>query len=210
METKKKLIATCQALRNNDPRHTTLNLFEYGSLIDSKQQARKIAEALEEDTVVEDLELSHYLCADSALQLSHFLKISPSLRRLTMRGKGQVREGVRRENESLKTSIVIESISRSSSLVKLTLHDAIFGDHCPLEGFLSSARTLLDFSYILNLDSTMTYETAQAIGRGFAKNKSLVNLQWLAPIGSDFMEEVLFGLFDHVKLKSIVLRTQLT
>jgi hypothetical protein len=207
MTTKEEeLIATCQALRKNDPCLTKLNLREYGSLIDWKQHARNVTEALEDNTVVEDLILSRYLCADSALQLNHFLRSNPSLRCLAMSGKGQ--EGSR-EIESLKTSIVIESISRSSSLVKLTLGDVVFGKHCPLEGFLSSTRTLLDFSFC-QAYSTMTYGTAQAIGRGFAKNKSLLNLRWCTPVGLDFMEEILFGVLDHIKLKSLVLKTQLT
>jgi hypothetical protein len=207
--TKEDLTATCRALRKNDPCHTKLNLCEYGSLVDWKQQARKVAEALEQNTVVEDLTLSKHLCAESALQLNHFLQSSPSLRRLEFNGNGQDTEEASRENETLKTSIVIESISRSSSLVKLTLKDVVFGEHCPLEGFLSSTRMLLGLSYIQTY-STMTYGTAQAIGRGFAKNKSLVNLLWQTPVGLDFMEEVLDGLFKHIKLKSLVLQTQLT
>jgi hypothetical protein len=159
---------------------------------------------------VEDLTLSKHVCADSALQLSHFLKSSPSLRRLEMNGKGRETRKVRREIESLKTNIVIEPISRSSSLVKLTLRDVVFGELCPLECFLSSTRALLDFSYCSQNDSFMTYGTAQAIGRGFAKNKSVVNLQLYAPEGLEFMEELFFGLFDHIKLKSLVLSTQLT
>jgi hypothetical protein len=149
-KTKEDLIATCQALRKNDPYHTKLNLYEYGSRVDWTEQARKVAEALEDNAVVEDLTLSNHLCADSALQLTHFLRSSPSLRRLAMTGKGQVAEEVSRENDTLKTSIVIESISRNSSLVKLTLRDVVFGEHCPLEGFLSSTRALLDFSYSQN------------------------------------------------------------
>jgi Ran GTPase-activating protein (RanGAP) involved in mRNA processing and transport len=209
MKTKEELIATCQALRKNDPRYTKLNLVEHDSLVDWTEQARKVAEALEDNTVVEDLTLSNHLCADSALQLSHFLKSSPSLRRLTMTGKGQDTEEASREIETLKTSIVIESISRSSSLVKLRLFDVVFGKHCPLEAFLSSTRTLLDFSYS-QAYPTMTHGTARAIGRGLAKNKSLVNLQWCTPLGLDFMEEVLFGLLKHIKLKSLVLETKLT
>jgi Ran GTPase-activating protein (RanGAP) involved in mRNA processing and transport len=209
MKTKEDLIATCQALQKNDPRHTKLDLSEYSSLVGWKKQARKVAEVLEDNTVVEDLTLPYHLCAESAFQLSHFLKSSPSLRRLEMTGKGQETEEVRREIESLKTSIVIESISRSNSLVKLRLKNIVFGENCPLEGFLSSTRTLLDFSYVQN-DSTMKYGTAQAIGRGFAKNMSLETLRWQTPVGLDFMEEVLFGLLDHINLKSIILRTQLT
>jgi hypothetical protein len=176
MNTKEEeLIATCKALRKNDPRHAKLDLRQYGLAVDWKQQARKVALALEDNTVVEDLMLSKHLCADSALQLSHFLKSSPSLRDLGMYGKGQDTEEVGKENETLKTSIVLESISRSSSLVTLILEYVLFGEPCPLEGFLCSTRTLLDFSYVQN-DSTMTRGTAQAIGRGFAKNNSLVNL----------------------------------
>jgi hypothetical protein len=108
-----------------------------------------------------------------------------------------------------KTSIVIESISRSSSLVKLSLINVVFGEHCPLEGFLSFTRTLLDFYYSQDY-STMTYATAQAIGRGFAQNKSLAKLTWSTSSGLDFMEEVLFGWIDHNKLKSLELELSLT
>jgi Ran GTPase-activating protein (RanGAP) involved in mRNA processing and transport len=209
MKTEERLIATCQALRNNDPRRTTLNLLYYGALFGCMQQARKVAKALEDNTVVEDFTLSRHLCADSALQLSHFLKTSPSLRHLTVEGKGEETEEANRENETLKTSIVIESISRSSSLVKLSLHDVVFGDYCPLEDFLSSTGMLLEFSYGQDY-TTMTYGTAQAIGRGFAQNKSLVKLHWHAPYGLDFMEEILFGLLDHKKLKSLDLALSLT
>jgi Ran GTPase-activating protein (RanGAP) involved in mRNA processing and transport len=209
MKTKEELIATCQALRKNDPHLTKLDLVEYGSLVDWKQQGMKVAEALEVNTVVEDLTLCDPLCADSALQLSQFLRSSPSLHRLAMVGKGQDTEEASRENETLKTHIVIKSISHNSSLVKLILHDVLFGENCPLEGFLSSTRTLLDFVYCQTY-STMTHGTAQAIGRGFAKNKSLVNLEWCTSDGFDFLEEVLFGLLKHIKLKSLDLQTQLT
>jgi hypothetical protein len=64
-----------------------------------------VAEALEENTVVEDLTLSEHLCVELALQLNHFLKSSPSLRRLEMTGRGQDTEEVGRENETFKTHI---------------------------------------------------------------------------------------------------------
>jgi hypothetical protein len=141
MNTKEEeLIATCKALRKNDPRHAKLDLRGYGLAVDWKQQARKVALALEDNTVVEDLVLPKYLCADSALKFCQFLRSSPNLRDLGMYGKGQDTEEVGRENETLKTSIVLESISCSSSLVKLTLADVLFGEPCPLEGFLSFGR----------------------------------------------------------------------
>jgi hypothetical protein len=204
-----ELIATCQALRKNDPRHTELNLHDYPS-VDWKQQAGKVAAALEENIVVEHLVLPKNLCADSALQLSHFLRSSPSLRSLTLFGKGERTEEVSRVIETLKTSIVIESISHSSALVKLSLYNVVLGEHCPLEGFLSSTRTLFEFSYTQTASSTITYGTAQAIGRGFAQNKSLVKLRWHTPDGLEFMEEVLFGLLDHNKLKRLELELPLT
>jgi hypothetical protein len=108
MKTKEELIATCQALRKNDPRQTKLNLAEYDALVDWKQEASKVAEALEENTVVEDLTLSTDLCADSALQMCHFLRSSPCLRHLAMFGKGEDTEDANRENETLKTSIPFE------------------------------------------------------------------------------------------------------
>jgi hypothetical protein len=96
MKTKEDLIATCQALQKNDPLRKELNLVDYGSLVEWKEQGRKVVEALEENTVVEDLTLSEHLCADSACQLSHFLRSSPSLRRLRMTGKEQDTEEISR------------------------------------------------------------------------------------------------------------------
>jgi hypothetical protein len=211
MTAKEELIAACKALRKNDPHHTKLNLDEYSSMVDWKQQARKVAAALEDNTAVEDLTLPKHLCADSAFQLSHFMRSSPSLRHLTMAGKGQDTKDISREIEfeTLKTSIVIESISRSSSLVKLSLRNVVFGEPCPLKDFLAST-TLFEFSYTQTDSTIMPYGTAQAIGRGFAQNKSLGKLTWRAPYGLDFLEEILFGLFDHINLKSLCLQTKLT
>jgi hypothetical protein len=210
MKTKAELIATCQALRKNDPRHTKLDLTDYDVLLLDQKHVQQVVQALEENTVVEDLTLSRDLCADTALQLSHFLRSCPSLRRLGMTGdEGDIHmDEDSSEIQTLTTSIVIESISRSSSLVKLSLRNIVFGEHCHLEGFLSSTRTLLDFTYADN-DSTMSYRTAQAFGRGLAKNKSLVKLQLTTP-GLEFMAEILFGLFDHNKLKSLELVVALT
>jgi hypothetical protein len=84
MKTKEELIATCQALRKNDPRQTKLNLAEYDALVDWKQEASKVAEALEDNTVVKDSTLSTDLCADSAWQMCHFLRSSPCLRNLAI------------------------------------------------------------------------------------------------------------------------------
>jgi Ran GTPase-activating protein (RanGAP) involved in mRNA processing and transport len=207
---KEDLISTCETLRKNDPRYTKLDLTPYSTLLVDRKRVQRVVQALEKNTVVEDLLLPYRLCADSALQLSHFLRSSPSLRHLAMEGKPEDAEEINREFDILKTSIVIESISRSSSLVKFSLCNVVFGDHCPLEDFLSSTRTLLDFSFTQNYFSTMTYGTAQAIGSGFAKNKSLVKLKWSTPDGLDFMGEVLFGLFDHNKLKSLELEVTLT
>lgn len=105
-----------------------------------------------------------------------------------MTGNGEDMEEDNRQIETLKTSIVIESISRSSSLVKLSLCNVVFGEHCSLEDFLSCTRTLLDFTYWQDY-STMAYATAQSIGRGFAKNKSVVKQQWTTPVGIEFMGE---------------------
>jgi hypothetical protein len=202
MKTKEEFTAACQALRKNDPCHTKLNLAEYGSLLDRKR-VQQVVQALEENTRVEDLTLSEDLCVDSTLQLSHFMRSSPSLRRLEMRGKPCG------ESETIKTSIVFESISRSSLLVKLSLRDVLFGDHCPLEGFLSSTRTLLEFSYFQSY-AALTYPAAKAIGSGLAQNKSLVKLHWNAFGSAEFVEEVLFGLFDHPSLKTLALKIRLT
>jgi hypothetical protein len=209
MKTKEEFAATCEALRNNDPRRTKLDLTDYSVwlLLDQKH-VQQVVQALEKNAVVEDLTLSRNLCADSALQLSHFLRCSPSLRCLEMTGDEEDTDVSSSAIETLKTSIVIESISRSSSLVKLSLKNVIFGAHCHLEGFLSSTRTLLDFTYAHSY-SSMPFRTAQAFGRGLAKNKSLVKLQLATP-GLEFIAEILFGLFDHNKLKSLELALALT
>jgi Ran GTPase-activating protein (RanGAP) involved in mRNA processing and transport len=207
MKTKKEFNAACHALSKNDPYLTELDLAEYGSLLDLKR-AQQVAQALEKNTCVEDLTLSENLCVNSTLQFNHFFKTSPSLRRLEMRGKEQDTKEDKLK-ATIKASIVFESISRSSVLVKLSLVDVLLGDKCSLEGFLSSTRTLLEFTYYQSC-STMKYKVAQAIGSGLAQNKSLVKLRWSAPQGNQFMEEVLFGLCDHTSLKSFELKIRLT
>jgi hypothetical protein len=209
MKTKGEFAAACRALRKNDPFLTKLKLAEYGSLLD-RERAQQIIQALEKNTFVEDLTLSENLCVRSTLQLNHFLKTSPSLRHLEMQGNAQ---GTDEEElkHAIKASIVLESISRSSLLVKLTLRQVLLEDDCHLEDFLSSTRTLLEFSYIIHSNSTMTYQVAKAIGSGLAQNKSLVKLIWsIFYPGVDFLEEVLFGLCDHISLKTLELRAQLT
>jgi hypothetical protein len=209
MAMKEEFNAACHALSKNDPYLTELNLEKYGSLLDRKC-VQQVVQALEKNTVVEDLTLSENLCVNSTLQFNHFLKTSPSLQRLEMRGEVQ---GTKEDElkETIKASIVFESISRSSRLVKLILNDVSLGDECPLEGFLSSTLTLLEFSCI-QIGSTMTHQAAQAIGSGLAQNKSLVKLSWIAreQQSVEFLEEVLFGLCDHTSLKTLELKIRLT
>ena len=208
MKTKEDFAAACQALGKNDPRRTHLNLVEYGSLIDPKR-VQQVVRALEKNTFVEDLTFSANLCVNSILQFNHFLKTSPSLQRLEIQGKSQ---GTDQDDfkDAIRAGIVCESISRSSVLVSLTLDDVLLGDYCPLEGLLSSTRTLSEFNYSKS-NSTMTHQVAQAIGGGLAKNKSLVKLSWSNTYqGVDFLEEILFGLCDHISLKTLELRAQLT
>jgi Ran GTPase-activating protein (RanGAP) involved in mRNA processing and transport len=207
MTTNKDFNAACQALGKNDPCLTELNLVDYGSLLDRKR-VQQLVQALEKNTFVEDLTLSSAnLCVNSTLQLSHFLRSTPSLQRLEMHGNAQGTDEY--EFSIIKTSDVFESMSRSSVLVKLTLINVIFGEDCPLEGFLSSTRTLLELTYFQSY-STMTHQVAQAIGSGLAQNKSLVKLNWYTWEGAAFMEEVLFGLFDHPSLKTLELKIKLT
>jgi hypothetical protein len=207
-KTAEEFTADCQALGKNDPRHTHLNLGAYSSLLDPKR-VQQLVRALEKNTFVEELTLSATLGVHSTLQFNHFLKTSPSLQRLVMFG-GITDTDEDESKESIKASIVFESISRSSLLVKLTLCNVIFGDDCPLEGFLSSTRTLLELTFFQKY-STMSYQVAQAIGSGLAQNKSLVELCWVhLNKGVNFLEEVLFGLSDHLSLKTLTLGVHLT
>ncbi len=111
MAAEEALDAACQALRKNDPRRTNLNLNEYGygSLVDWKEKARKVAAALEENKVVEEMWLPKHLCADSAFQLSHFMRSSPSLRRLEMYGKDRTRK---KSAERTRSSRLVLSLNR--------------------------------------------------------------------------------------------------
>jgi hypothetical protein len=210
MKTREEFTAACQALRKNDPCQTRLNLVEYGSLLVDRERVQQVTEALKKNTFVEDVTLSTNLCVHSTLQLNHILETSPSLRRLEMQGNVQ---GTDEEElkHAIKASIILESISRSSLLVKLTLREVHLEDDCPLEDFLSSTRTLLEFSYIIHSNSTMTYQVAQAIGSGLEQNKSLVKLSWSSTRQEDdFLEEILFGLCDHISLKTLDLEIRLT
>jgi Ran GTPase-activating protein (RanGAP) involved in mRNA processing and transport len=219
MTTKEDFIATCQALRKNDPCLTKLNLAAYGSLLDcgrprqvapARKRIQQVAQALEENTFVEELTLSEDLCVDSILQFSHFMRTSPSLRHLEMRGKRQGTKEEELKETIMKSSIVFESITRSSSLVILSLRSVLLGDQCPLEGFLSSTRTLLQFSFFQSY-AALSYPAARAIGRGLAQNKSLVKLSWeMTQQGFKFLEEIMFGLGDHTSLKTLELRIRLT
>jgi hypothetical protein len=78
-----------------------------------------------------------------------------------MTGKGEFVEGVGRDIEFLKTSIVSKSISRSTSLVMLTLEDVAFGEHCPLD---------------LMLAKTEESVGATILASGLSDNHSLANL----------------------------------
>jgi Ran GTPase-activating protein (RanGAP) involved in mRNA processing and transport len=209
MKTKEKFTAACQALGKNDPRHTQLNLEAYGSLLIDRKRVQQVVQALEKNTYVEDVTLSsENLSVHSTLQLSHFLRTSPSLRCLEMRSEEQY-STEDEETDATKAYIVFESISRNTLLIKLTLQDIVFGYDCPLEGFLSSTRTLQEFSYIQSY-STMTHPVAQAIGSGLAQNESLVKLKWDTLEDFSFVEEVLFGLSDHIGLKTFELNIGLT
>jgi hypothetical protein len=201
MKKKEDFAAACQALGKNDPRHAHLNLVEYGSLLDPKR-VQQVAQALEKNTFVEDLTLSEDLCVESTLQFSHFMRNSPSLKRLEMRGKP------RGESETIKASIFFDSISRSSVLVNLSLRNVLFGDHCPLEGFLSSTQTLLQFSFFQSY-AALSYPAARAIGIGLTQNKSLEKLSWEMTQGFKFLEEILFGLSNHIGLKTLELKIKL-
>jgi hypothetical protein len=207
MKTKEEFAAACRALRKNDPSLTELNLAENGYLLDRKR-FQQVVQAFEKNAFVENLTLSTNLCVNSTLQLNHFLRTSPSLRRLEMRGKKQDRN-VDEGKDILKASIVFESISRRSLLIKLTLRDICIGEDCPLEGFVSSTRTLLGLEYFRTY-STMTYQVAQAIGSGLAQNKSIVKLKWDTREGAAFVEEVLFGHSDHISIKTLELNIRLT
>jgi Ran GTPase-activating protein (RanGAP) involved in mRNA processing and transport len=213
MKVTDEFTAACQALGKNDPTLTELNLEEYpydNSLLLDRKRVKQLVQALEKNTFVEKLTLPDHLCVNSTLQLSHFLRTSPSLRRLDMCGEEQHPKDDELKDTLMKTSIVFESISRSSLLVKLNLCDVLFGDDCPLEGFLSSTRTLLELKYYQRY-STMTHQVAQAVASGLEQNKSLVKLRWMnAYQGDDFFEEILLGLFDHASLKTLELTVRLT
>jgi hypothetical protein len=111
--------------------------------------------------------------------------------------------------ETIKTSIVLESIPRSSLLVKLSLRNVVSREGCPLGDLLADTRTLLDLSYYCEGGPQMTYGVAKAIGTGFAQNKSLVKLRWDSSGGSA-MVEVKLGLLDHAKIKTLELEITLT
>ncbi len=81
MKTKEEFNAACEALGKNDPRHAELNLAEYGALLD-QERVQQVTEALEKNTFVEDVTFSTNLCVYSTLRFNHFLKTSPSLKRL--------------------------------------------------------------------------------------------------------------------------------
>jgi hypothetical protein len=88
MKTKEEFAAACQAVGKNDPSPPELNLVKYSSLLNPKR-IHQVVRALENNTFVKDLTFSANLCVHSTLQLSHFLKTSPILQRLQLRGEEQ-------------------------------------------------------------------------------------------------------------------------
>jgi hypothetical protein len=122
---KEELIATCRALRKNDPRYTKLNLDEYGALLTDQKLVQQVAQALEKNTVVENLCLSHHLCADSTLQLSHFLRSSPSLRSLNMSGKDEDTEEVDSRRTLLLNQFPVEARWLSFHSATLSLESIV-------------------------------------------------------------------------------------
>jgi hypothetical protein len=207
MKTEEEFTAACQALGKNDPRHAELNLAEYGALLD-QERVQQVTEALEKNTFVEDVTFSTNLCVYSTLRFNHFLKTSPSLKRLQIQGKAQDPKEDE-EKAIINAVIVLESISRNSVLVSLTLSDVLLGDDCHLEGFLSSTRTLLQFSFFQSY-AALSYPAARAIGIGLTQNKSLEKLSWEMTQGFKFLEEVLCGLSNHIGLKTLELKVKLT
>jgi hypothetical protein len=123
MTTEEAFTAACHAISKNDPLRTKVDLADYDSLLLDRKRVQQVVQALEKNTFVEDLTLPGHLSVHSTLQLNHFLKTSSGLRRLSMYGKEEDEEDTVNDElkETIKASIVFESISRSSLLVNLCL-----------------------------------------------------------------------------------------
>jgi hypothetical protein len=94
-----------------------------------------------------------------------------------MRGGDQHPKEDELKETIIKTNIVFESISRSSVLAELILFNVIFEEDCPLEGFLSSTRTLLELAIFQNY-STMTLWNLYSISSSLATDHLEIRNSW--------------------------------
>jgi hypothetical protein len=201
-ELNQELLAKCDELRSNDPSVTRLNLTDYGKI--EWEDASHVAEALETNTLLEDLILplkKEHFCVDGSVPLTYYLSSSPSLRSLTIDGDGSTAY-----NQSI--SSILESLSRNKLLTKLTLSKIAFERPSLVKNVLARTRTLTKLEIV---DSCAhTSEAYHAFRRGFQKNSTLKKLHWTSTKRSTCLEEVFFGISIHPKLKTLVLDVNLT
>jgi hypothetical protein len=163
MKTAEEFTAACQAsARTILP--TARIPVEYGSL--PRGACPASCPKLEKNTFVEDLTLSELLRAfDLAVELYFENKSKSSA--LEMQ-KNMAMDEDDLKDAIMKTSIIFESISRSSVLVKLTLFNVLL-EMIVLEGFLSSTPTYWSFTTFRAIHD----DAPGCASPGLAKNKSL-------------------------------------
>jgi len=196
---RKQLFALCERLRENDPTLTVFDLCKYGTI--EWKDAMKLAKALEHNTAVTEVSLYLFesgMSPESTVPFAYFLRTSPSLRRLTLWGDDDYEE-----NHS--STSILEAVSHSKSLTSLVLDGIVCILPEALEELLASTQTLKEFKFVESeYDSGNTMEVAQALRRGFERNRTLekLEMEWKGVL---YLEDVIFGLTEHSKLKSLIL-----
>jgi Ran GTPase-activating protein (RanGAP) involved in mRNA processing and transport len=191
----------CEQLRRNDPALTVLAL---GAEHPPKRtgcitwdETTKIAEALENNTYVTALCISQ---PENAILFSHFLRTSPSLRGVVLTDRNKVGVGV---------SSLLQCLASNKTLMSLHLCHVIIERPAFLETLISTSKTLEELSF--KEHDTASLEVAQALRTGLVRNQTLTFLKLVAARESkSHLGEVVFGLYDHPRLKFLKIDTPLT
>jgi Ran GTPase-activating protein (RanGAP) involved in mRNA processing and transport len=208
-EEKQSLIAKCVELGRNDPFVTSLNLKKYGKL--EWDDTSHIAGGLANNTRVRELVLSlngRHLSSDgmnSSVPLLPFLSSSPSLQSLVVTRDDTVPD----IKYSHSTVFILQAISHNKLLVKLELNSLVYAKPSLIEEVLAKTLTLEELKVTEGHRSDS--EVYHAFRRGFEQNNSMKSLEWGSRSRGPYPDlgEVFFGLFNHPKLKTLLLSVPL-
>jgi hypothetical protein len=141
---------------------------------------------------------------EHATLLSHFLQTSPSLRILAL--MRNVDDG---GNGGDDVSNLLECLTSNKWLVTLLLSYLNIERPVFLETIISTSKSLSHL--VFKEHETASFQVAQALRKGLVRNQTLGSLNLVGTRESkSHLEEVMFGLYDHPRLKILFVDTPLT